>query len=159
MALAPEEVRYSGATATDQFSAQLVIQSALGGTRTVNASLATRTGFPSGHLGAGSHALTISESTSGIGPPEGVWGLAVVEDDTDVGSNGDYTVTGGVISWTNLGTGGSLTTSINISLPTSGVYRFLLTVGDNADRSQNGSGTNTGPPSSEYHIDSDASSR
>ena len=158
MTLAPTEVRYAGGATQATRAARLQINSATGGNRTLLAELAgSPAGFPAGHLAAGSHTITISESSGGTLPPTGsTWGLALVEDDTDVGANGNYSVAGDVISWTNLGLGGSsIVSSVNINVPTSGVYRLVLTAGDTAGRSQNGTGTATGPTSLEFHADSD----
>lgn len=148
MAVNPGEKRYS------EVSLQ-VNNSLLTGSRTVTATMPGGA-YPAANLPSGTSSVnvTIAESTSGVSPPAGVWGIAVVEDNVDVSPN--YTVTGSVLSWIQIGTGGSLSASVSVSVPRRGCFRLVLTVGDTAARSQNGTGVNTGGTSVEFHRNSDA---
>lgn len=150
MAVSPTEKRYA--------QVSLQVNNSLGtGSRTVTATLPGGV-YPGANLpvGTSSVSVTISESAAGVSPPSGgLWGIAVVRDNSDVSPN--YTVTGNVLSYTAIGgTGGSLATTANITVPEHGMFRIVLVTGDTAERAQNGTGLDTGGTSPQYHRNSDA---
>lgn len=131
----------------------LTLTGGLGATRTVTA---THTGgaYPNSHVSATSITLNIAESSSGIGPPTGEWGIAVVEDGGEANQN--YTVAGVVLAYVAVGTGGSLPASVNVTgLNKGGQYRLVLMAGDNAANAQNSAGVSTAGLSTDFHHDSD----
>lgn len=90
------------------------------------------------------------------------WGLAVVEDIVD--TDGDYTqsagsdapTASGVHFYQTLGTQSSFPQTVTVpELPKGGVYRLVLTAGDNANNARRRSNVNTGGTSLQYHMDSD----
>lgn len=130
--------------------------SSLGNTRTVTV---THQGgaYPGSHVSTTNITLNVAESTTGLTPPGGVWGVAVVEDGGEANQN--YTVGGVVMAYAALGNGGSLPSTINLTgLNKGGHYRIVLMAGDTAGRAQNAAGTDTGGLSAEYHLDSDGGS-
>ncbi len=130
--------------------------SSLGNTRTVTV---THQGgaYPGCHVSTTNITLNVAESTTGLTPPGGVWGVAVVEDGGEANQN--YTVGGVVMAYTALGNGGSLPSTINLTgLNKGGHYRIVLMAGDTAGRAQSAAGTDTGGLSAEYHLDSDGGS-
>lgn len=154
MPVAPEEVRYAGATTQATRAGRLTVDVGAAGTRTVFAELSTASGFPSGHLAAGTHTFNISTTTTGLTPPTtGQWGIALVADNSD--ANQDYFIGGDIVDYKALGQGNALPSTTTLTAPTSGVYRVVLMVGNNAANAQSNDNVQTGGASSDYHFDAD----
>lgn len=146
MTVAPDEKKYG--------EASLQVQNkTLGGTRNVTVT-AQGGAFPGANLAHDEETLTvdISEFTSGASPPSGEWHVAAVEDNEDV--NGDYRPAN-VLDVVWLGTGGSLASTRELTVPKHGFFRLVVMVGDGQQESNNIGFVDTGGLSSEYHYDSD----
>ncbi len=144
MAVSPGEKRYG--------EAALTLQSATGGTRAVTVT-ASGGAYPAKNLASGTTSITVSvaEVTGGVGPPTGTWGIAAVEDNTDV--TGDYNGPATVLGYLALGAGGALAGG-TIAIGKRGNFRLVLCVGNNAANAQDLSAVTTGATAN-YHFDSD----
>lgn len=133
------------------------------GTRTVTGTHSAGTAWPNAHVETTSINIDLITQTTGVGPPSGEWGIAVVEDIAD--PNGDYTTgvgtdapntAGGVLFYKTIGSGAVFPTTVTATgLNKGGTYRIVITVGDSADSARRRSSVSTTGGSTQYHGDSD----
>lgn len=106
------------------------------------------------HFDAGAtiNIKKINGTAGGVNPPdEGFWYFVLVPDNAEL--NGNYTSAQVIV---DLGVNAGPTfVDFPFTIPTSGVWRGVLTAGDSPTNALNVSGVNTGGTSNQWHYDAD----